>query len=30
MNIDHRRALQQYQNKVNNAQGHFFDIVNIS
>lgn len=25
MNIDHRRALQQYQNKVNNAQGHFFE-----
>lgn len=25
MQIDQRRALQQYQNKVNNAQGHFFE-----
>ena len=25
MQIDQRRARQQYQNKVNNAQGHFFE-----
>lgn len=25
MQIDHKKLLQQYQNKVNNAQGHFFE-----
>lgn len=24
MQIDHQRAAMRYQNKVNNAQGHFF------
>ena len=25
MQIDHQRAAMRYQNKVNNAQGHFFE-----